>query len=223
MDSTSAWQYYADNIVKLTVGQIDTRLQWFCSAGLTTPCGLINSNNQLITDVVYRLGNSIPALSNSYIPYSDLFTSYRLFLSMLTPEMLGMSGIVKTSVTPEINHLQQGLAKQLSGLAKNPLSFATNPAEFVKKRSAVFTAIRQQERSLSLAFKANDQQQYANIITDARGKVWQADTMMEANGFNMASTSTPGLYYPRFEMPGFIEQYAHWQTANANPVVIEIN
>ncbi|GLX77747.1 hypothetical protein tinsulaeT_10870 [Thalassotalea insulae] len=223
MDSTSAWQYYADNIVKLTVGQIDPQLQWFCSSGLTTPYALVNAENQLINDAVYRLGNSIPALSNSYIPYSDLFTSYQLFLNMLTPELLGMASSGKVAVAPDIKALQQSIAKQLSGLSRNPLSFVDNPANFIKQRSVVIKSIHQQEQSLSQAFKLSDQQRYANIISDARSKIWLANNITEATGWNMRSSTTAGLYFPRYEMPGFVEQFSHWRSAKVNPVTIEIN
>ena len=98
MNSTDVWQFLADSIVKLAIGEIDAELQWFCSSGLTTPCSLIDSNGALNTDVVYQLGNSIPALSNAYIPFSDLFSSYQLFLNMLTPAALGC--LLYTSPSP---------------------------------------------------------------------------------------------------------------------------
>lgn len=223
MNSTDVWQFLADSIVKLAIGEIDAKLQWFCSSGLTTPCSLIDSNSALNTDVVYQLGNSIPALSNAYIPFSDLFSSYQLFLNMLTPAALGMRGSGSTGITPDIKNLQQTLLKELSGISKHPLSFAKNPMPFMKKRGEVIKSIRQQEQSLSLAFKANNQQQYANIIAAARNKMWQAGTMLESNGYNMKSSSTPSLYYPRFEMPSFVEQYKDWQTVTTKPIVFEIN
>jgi len=223
MDSTQAWQCYADNVVKLAIGNIDNQFQWFCSAGLTTPYALINSQNEIINDAVYQLGNSIPALSNSYIPYSDLFTSYQLFLNMLTPAMLGIKGSNTLLLSSTAQQMQQDIAKQLSALTRDTSSFSVDPVNFVRKRAAVFKKIRVQERALMGEFKANNQQQYANIITDARNKVWLASNMMQVNGLNMTSTTTPGLYFPRFEMPNFVEQFTRWQTDVVNPVVIEIS
>ncbi|BAY23377.1 hypothetical protein NIES2100_31420 [Calothrix sp. NIES-2100] len=144
------WQIYASQLKQLvTSGQLATTGQVLSLAGTTLVVDLANSNSNVINDIVYQIGNTIPAWSSTYSNNSSsLLDSYTVFL-----DSIDLKGDPNPNLDSQINLA----AAALTNAQKN----------FTQVQNEAFTAYSNYKATLGsdITFPQFVQAQYPTYIS----------------------------------------------------------
>lgn len=113
------WASYGAQLLKLTNGGIGKQ-EVACFAGQTLGVDLGNKNPEIVNELIYELGNTIPAWGPTYAPYSALATSYATYLSWID-----LGGSTDPNIRSQLN-------KASSDLNAAQSNFLTVQAKAVK-------------------------------------------------------------------------------------------
>lgn len=217
---------YTTILKALNLDKLNPQEFLFSENGFLSGVDIMNTNQAISNNNIYRIGNAIPADSISYAPAGDLITSYALFLDNLIPDNLDKTtkDNYSTSIQNKIK-LDNEITKLKSSEDNNKLESDTRYANLLAQLQATMNNLHSMNNAL-LGLSTDDEadKDQASPLFTAMGMVSYlsgARKIDGANKYNMKvqPNSDPGsqTYSPKYEIANLSSFFSDWlKFANKN-------
>lgn len=226
------WERYAAALLRAAVGDdFDADTQAFTIGSILLFVDVAAADPAIANYAVFRLGNSIPPWSGSYVPASTLFTSYWSFLAYID-----LAELAPTPVPNGMATAEAALRRQLAQVIQNARRWHapwTEPArgdlqsisaqlQDLRKLGSNIADLRNAAASRARHHPADAGSDAIDAVIDALSRCLTAASPVEPSRLNMPvklSATAIDAYVPAYMIPGLAESYPQWQ-ANAEHGII---
>lgn len=228
IDVTDAmWEQYAAALLREAVGDdFDAATQAFSIGSILLFVDVAAVDPAIANYAVFRLGNSIPAWSGSYIAASTLFTSYWSFLAYID-----LAELAPTPVRGKVATAQGALRRRLARVIQDvqrrheawtepthgdPQSVSAQLLD-LRNLGSDIAGLRKAAASRAPQDPPDGGTDAIDAVIDALSRCQTAASPVEPSRLNMPvklSATAIDAYVPAYSLPGLAESYPQWQ-ANA--------